>query len=192
MTTLPILPVVLPSHLVGVENGRLPDTLLRTVGPAGGRLFPLAARCWVATWVAAKAAGVDLTYSPGGTYRTLSAQGSLFTERWTTTPLPGRPTTFYAGARWWLKVGKARAARPGTSNHGLGLAIDVASGTEPKNAQPLTPNALRWLIANAVSLGWSWETVPSEPWHLRMVTGDNLPQRVLDIEQYLRAQEVKP
>lgn len=191
MTALPVLPVVMPTDLAGIDNGRLPAHLLTSVGPAGGRLHPLAARCWAATWIAARAAAMDLTYSPGGTYRTLEAQGSLFVQRWTTTPLPGRTSTVYAGQRWWLRRGMAQAARPGTSNHGYGLAIDTASGTTPAGAQSLTPPALRWLIANAVSLGWSWE-LQSEPWHLRMTTGDRLPQRVLDIENYLAAQVGRP
>jgi LAS superfamily LD-carboxypeptidase LdcB len=65
----------------------------------------------------------------------------------------------------------AMLAVPGTSKHNLGIAIDIANANGKR---------LEWLKANAVSFGFSWEVVPSEPWHLRYVCGDNKPQRVLD------------
>ena len=184
--SLPKSPVILPTDLANVTNGALPDSLLRTIGPAGGRLHSLAARAWFGLFVAAKAAGHSLTYTPGGCYRTFQQQADLFPRRWTTRPIPGRPTTVYAGQRWWLMRGMARAARPGTSNHGYGLAIDLATGDTPAAATNLTPAALRWIINNAESLGWSAE-LDSEPWHWRYFAGDRLPQRVLDIEQFLAA-----
>ena len=54
-------------------------------------------------------------------------------------------------------------ATPGKSMHNLGLAIDIANASEPKR--------LNWLIANIKDFGFSWEVVPSEPWHIRLVTG---------------------
>jgi peptidoglycan hydrolase-like protein with peptidoglycan-binding domain len=50
------------------------------------------------------------------------------------------------------------------------LAVDVHSASEPKR--------LNWLIANVKEFGFSWEVVPSEPWHLRYVSGDNAPASV--------------
>jgi zinc D-Ala-D-Ala carboxypeptidase len=50
-----------------------------------------------------------------------------------------------------------RAARPGTSNHQRGLAVDVLVGHEE------TPT-YRWLAANACRHGFR-RTVASEPWH---------------------------
>jgi hypothetical protein len=50
------------------------------------------------------------------------------------------------------------------------LAVDVHSASEPKR--------LNWLIANVKEFGFSWEVVPSEPWHLRYVNGDNAPAAV--------------
>jgi peptidoglycan hydrolase-like protein with peptidoglycan-binding domain len=35
------------------------------------------------------------------------------------------------------------------------------------------------LIANVKEFGFSWEVVPSEPWHLRYVCGDDVPAAVL-------------
>lgn len=50
-----------------------------------------------------------------------------------------------------------RAARPGSSNHQRGLAVDVAVGDEDSPTY-------RWLEANACRHGFR-RTVPSEPWH---------------------------
>ena len=61
-------------------------------------------------------------------------------------------------------------ATPGKSQHNLGLAVDVHSASEPKR--------LNWLIANVKEFGFSWEVVPSEPWHIRYVCGDNPPPTV--------------
>ena len=62
-------------------------------------------------------------------------------------------------------------ATPGKSNHNLGIAVDVHSASEPKR--------LNWLIANVKDFGFSWEVVPSEPWHLRYVCGDTPPPAVV-------------
>ena len=37
---------------------------------------------------------------------------------------------------------------------------------------------MNWLIANVKDFGFSWEVVPEEPWHLRYVSGDNVPAAV--------------
>jgi len=49
------------------------------------------------------------------------------------------------------------AARPGTSNHGLGLALDLAVGAS-------SSSTYRWLSAHAQSYGFV-RTVPAENWH---------------------------
>jgi len=36
------------------------------------------------------------------------------------------------------------------------------------------------LAANATKFGFSWEVLPSEPWHLRFTAGDNTPEAVLE------------
>lgn len=185
MAALPIAPVVRPADLAGQRNGVLDPALLSVV-PGGSRLHHIAARCWGALVVAAKADGIDLTYTPGGCYRDLERQTQLFYARWTTTPVPLRPRTTFAGQTWFLKRGVAQAARPGTSNHGWGLAVDTAGGSSPSSARSLNRRELNWMLANAASCGWSWE-LQSEPWHIRLVTGDRIPQRVLDIEAFLAA-----
>jgi len=51
-----------------------------------------------------------------------------------------------------------------------GIAVDVSDAGNPKR--------LNWLIANVKDFGFSWEVVPEEPWHLRYVSGDNVPAAV--------------
>ena len=212
----PVLPVVIPPAVRLAHNGELAAELLDTIGPNGGRLErSTAARCWRALWVAMAAAGFTgndaLTYTPGGTYRTLKQQETLFLQRWQIADVTndGTPAAidrhkaaghvFYNGAWWQLRPGVARAAVPATSNHGIGCAVDTALGPNPTAARPITSKALTgqtglaWLTApapaaygrvcNAVSLGWSWES-QAEPWHLHLAS-ERIPQRVADVEHYL-------
>jgi nucleoid-associated protein YgaU len=74
------------------------------------------------------------------------------------------------------------AAVPGTSNHGLGLAADLALRNHAGQLVGVTHFFTAWLIANAARFGYSAE-VQSEPWHWRYVAGDKIPQAVLDFEQ---------
>lgn len=55
-----------------------------------------------------------------------------------------------------IKVGTANTpvARPGTSNHGWGRALDLSK----KKAQD-------WIRENGSKYGWCWGEVKSEPWH---------------------------
>jgi hypothetical protein len=66
----------------------------------------------------------------------------------------------------------AMLATPGKSQHNLGLAVDIANASEAKR--------LNWMIANVKKFGFSWEVVPSEPWHLRYVNGDTPPPAVVE------------
>ena len=204
------IPVTMPSTLHGVQNGRLPFTLLTPVyfpGVGHLSLHPLAARAWNAMAVVCYAeTGIKL--STTGTYRSYAAQEQLFLQRMSPIYNPitcSLTTRRWNGKTWWLKRRQAPVATPGTSNHGWGLAIDTGIATTGKVA-PITSNLTvwRWLSRNAVSFGWSWEgaKVPGnwepgqvapagfEPWHLRYVSGDAVPQRVLDVEAFLSA--VKP
>lgn len=193
----PVSPITLPASLACVRNGELPSSALTTIG-TGGRLEHTAARAWAALFIAGQADGVGpFTWTPGGTYRPLSGQVSGFAERWSSVPQQGLPpvTAFYNGGTYYLRTYQdsrgqwryvARSAIPGTSDHGLGIAVDIALGDSQAEAQPITP-ALPWLVRNAASLGWSWEAAtrtPQEPWHLRYFAGDAIPQRVLDIEAF--------
>ena len=165
-----IVPVVLPKDLKGIEPGKLPANLLKAV-PGGGKMHWIAAAAWTAMVEKAKAAGVELKpTSSGDTYRTYESQKSGFLTRYTLEPVAGTSTKTFEGKTWYLKKGMAMLATPGKSQHNLGLAVDVHSASEPKR--------LNWLIANVKEFGFSWEVVPSEPWHLRYVAGDNIPASV--------------
>lgn len=179
---LPIQKVVMPSTLAGITNGKLPDRITKEVGPSG-KLEITAARAWLALVAAAKDAGWDLTYTYGGTFRSYVSQVDLFKRRYTLKFGAKNVTSQsrkWNGQRWWRLRGVAAAATPGKSNHGWGLAIDTALGAHPKDAKPITP-ALGWLVENAPEYGFSWE-LKSEPWHIRYVTGDKIPQAVIDFE----------
>jgi hypothetical protein len=165
-----IVPVVLPKDLKGIEPGKLPANLLKAV-PGGGKMHWIAACAWTAMVEKAKAEGVELKpTSSGDTYREYELQKRGFLSRYQLEPIPGQSTKTFEGKTWYLKKGMAMLATPGKSQHNLGLAVDVHSASEPKR--------LNWLIANVKEFGFSWEVVPSEPWHLRYVCGDNTPASV--------------
>jgi LAS superfamily LD-carboxypeptidase LdcB len=168
---LPIIPVTLCSCLKNAKPGELPAKLLRKI-EGKGQLHHCAADAYEAMDAAANAEGIDLSpTSPADTYRTLAVQEYGFFQRYTTNVIAGQKPRIYQGKAWYLKKGMAMLAVPGTSKHNLGIAIDIANANGPR---------LEWLKKNAVSFGFSWEVIPSEPWHLRYVTGDKKPQRVLD------------
>jgi len=174
----PIRDVVLPAVLSGRTNGKLPaGILVATPGRAGGPVVTLvspAARAWRALEVAAAAAGVILqATSTADSYRSYVVQERTFRERYTTSPLSGQSSKVWNGTRWYQRPGTAMAAVPGTSNHGLAIAVDVANASGGR---------LAWLLGNAERYGWSWE-LQSEPWHIRYVAGDAIPAAVLSFEE---------
>jgi LAS superfamily LD-carboxypeptidase LdcB len=184
----PIAPVVMPADLTGVTNGQLPTNLLRTVH-GGGQLHHLAARAFDALSAEAfEATGMGLTYTHGGTYRSYAQQETLFRSRYIPNGAGGGCKS-WNGQQWCKKYANlATAATPGTSNHGWGLAVDTAydsdlsDGVGPDDAAGITGHpGWSWLLANAGRFGFSWE-LQSEPWHLRYVNGDLVPQAVIDHE----------
>ena len=80
----------------------------------------------------------------------------------------------------------AGCAEPGTSNHGKAIAIDAARGSHPSNAYALNADRGMFLrfVLDAPSFGFSWES-QDELWHIRYVLGDQVAQRVLDIEAFV-------
>jgi D-alanyl-D-alanine carboxypeptidase/Putative peptidoglycan binding domain len=160
-----IVDIKMPADLKGVTPGKLPESLLRPV-PGGGKLHHRAADAWNAMVAKAKADGLELKpTSSGDLYRSYESQLAGFKSRYVLEPVVGTSTKSFEGKTWYLKKGMAMMATPGKSNHNLGIAVDVSSAGEAKR--------LNWLIANVKDFGFSWEVVPSEPWHLRLVTGDN-------------------
>jgi LAS superfamily LD-carboxypeptidase LdcB len=171
MSKYPVVPVKLCSCLKGVKPGELPAKLLRGI-EGKGKLHHCAADAYEAMDAAANAAGIDLSpTSQADTYRSLETQEYGFYQRYTDTPKPAlmkQKPRIYKGKAWYLKKGMAPMAVPGTSNHNLGIAIDIkdASG-----------NRLAWLLANEHLYGFSHE-LDSEPWHIRYVAGDATPDAV--------------
>lgn len=179
---LPILPVTLPSALAGQSNGRLPaNRLVAVPGQDQGAtvtLVAVAAGSWVAMCAAARTAGyLFKATGSGDSYRSYAAQEALFRARYTTTNT-GRDSKTWNGTRYWLRAGLASAAVPGTSNHGWGLAVDVAVELDgDPGPESITDDAVDWLVAHAATYGWSAE-LQSEPWHWRYVAGDTIPAAV--------------
>lgn len=165
----PVKPVVLPADLRGVTPGALPPALLVEVKPYGW-LHHLAADAYHALRSAAVTDGIKpfKPTSAGDTYRSLEMQRAGFMSRYQKQPIPGASTRTWNGETWYLKKGMAPMAVPGSSNHNLGIAVDIwtASGTR-----------LEWMLKNCEKFGWSWE-VQSEPWHIRYVAGDKVPAAV--------------
>ena len=165
-----IVPVKLPISLKNVEPGKLHPSLLRKI-PQGGQLHYLAADAWNAMVDAAKADGIELKpTSSGDTYRSYDAQKTGFLQRYQLEPITNQSTKTFEGKTWYLKKGMAMLATPGKSQHNLGLAVDIHTAGEPKR--------LKWLVSNVLKFGFSWEVVPSEPWHIRYTEGDQVPQAV--------------
>lgn len=128
------------------KNGQMSSSELKSVGGGHSLAFG-AADAFLAMKAAAAEEGVDIKLSDS--YRPLSVQNAIFD--WD----------------WYKQTGKNRkkgttyaAAYPGTSNHGLGRAIDVSG----KAAQD-------WIRKNGEAYGWSWAEGRSvgEPWHFTYV-----------------------
>jgi len=166
----------LPAVLKGAENGRLPVSVLVDIS-GGGKLVSPAARAWEAMHDAAMSGVGTKPFKPTSSadaYRSFPQQLAGFMARFLDAPGPNTTTTTrtHLGKKWYLKKGMAPMATPGTSNHGWGLAVDIWSA----NGQRLD-----WMLQNIAKFGWSWE-VQSEPWHIRYVAGDAIPQAVLEFE----------
>jgi D-alanyl-D-alanine carboxypeptidase len=171
-----VRPVTLPSSIVGLPNGELPNDVLQDVfaadGTKVGRLCAPAARAYQAMVATAAADRVDLRpTSIVDTFRPLTVQTRIFEERYAANGLGGGCKVCEGfGLRCKKSAALASAACPGTSNHGRGIAVDIADVG--------LGGRLAWLEANAGRFGFAWELVPEEPWHIRYTTGDNLPAAV--------------
>lgn len=171
-----VVPVKTPADLKGIKPGELPGHLLRPARGEGGKpcgqLHWLAAAAWAAMCEAAEKDKVILKpVSSGDTYRNFKNQYDAFVTRYQKEPIPGASTRTFEGVKWYKKSPKlASLAAPGTSQHNLGIAVDVHTAGEPKR--------LQWLVDNVRKFGFSWEVVPEEPWHLRYTEGDSVPAAV--------------
>lgn len=124
-------------------NGRLPADALAAI--PGGHLRKDAAAAWNAMNAESiRRFGIHLhPLGPASSYRTLSQQDYL----WDHVEHPHDTN--------WV-------AEPGTSNHGWGLAVDLAT------------RQMRWVIDQiGVKYGWAkkWSDAPGEWWHIKWRPG---------------------
>lgn len=125
----------------GYTNGRLPASVLAPI--KNGQLEKTAAAAWNAMNVEARARGLELL--PNGSkssYRTYAQQVELH--------------NLYEAGKGEL------AAEPGTSNHGWGVAVDLA-----------TQQMRTMLDQIGERYGWAkkWSDAQSEWWHIKYAPG---------------------
>lgn len=196
--SLPKLPMSFPSTLHGQTNGNLPPHLLKQIGVGSALMEVTAARSFMAMFAEARAAGFNIKHV--GHYRSFREQLNLFVARyepvdythyvatpssrrkkWDDAVKYGYPSVYW---RKRLINGKypATAATPGASNHGWGLALDIAEEYDSDSApDPIRQVFVNWLVVNAHRFGVSAE-LDSEPWHWRYVAGDVIPEATLQFE----------
>lgn len=171
MTDYPVRPIVMPANLKDAMNGLLRPDVLRKIGPTSGQLHRNAATAWNCLSMAAFFDKISLDHV--GAYRTLGQQTTLFKQRYSLTPQGRNITRKMNGQTYYLRDGFAPSSTPGMSNHGWGLAIDIAD---------CSGDRLAWLLdGNAEKFGWSWEVKngpQAEAWHIRYVCGDAPPRGV--------------
>lgn len=127
-----------PPELLVYGNGQIPtDALTPLKGFKGHYLWEDAAIAFELLMAAAKDAGITIGVTDS--YRTYESQVRL-----------AKTKGLYAEG--------GLAARPGTSNHGWGTALDLR----------LDSKALAWMRAEAFKYGYV-EDVPREPWHWHYV-----------------------
>lgn len=123
-----------PAELAGYGNGKVPSTRLTPIGQSGHRLFAPAAAAWDGLVAAAATDGVAIRITDS--YRSYDQQVDLVNRK-------------------GLYSEGGLAARPGTSIHGWGLAVD---------ADITDARTLDWIRTNGPRFGFV-EAVPREPWH---------------------------
>jgi hypothetical protein len=114
-------------------NGRIPAGVLQPIGVGNHKLWGPAAQSFKRMVADARAAGVDIGVTDS--YRSYDAQVDV-------------------ARRKGLYSQGGLAAKPGTSNHGWGLSLDL----------DLNNRAQSWMRANAGRYGFVEDT-PREPWH---------------------------
>ena len=123
-----------PPSLVAFGNGNVPATALTPIRQSGHRLYAPAAAAWDGLVSAAAADGVSIRITDS--YRSYDQQVDLVKRK-------------------GLYSEGGLGARPGTSNHGWGLAVD---------ADVNDARTLDWIRTNGPRFGYV-EAVPREPWH---------------------------
>ena len=185
--TLPYKKLVVPSGLKGQINGRLDKNLLVRV-KTGGKMYKEAAVAFNKMYSAALAAGIQLRNI--GDYRSYDGQFAMFIDRYEVAkpkdPRLGKKNTVarkFDGKTWILKKGRAPSATPDPtgksgSNHGWGLAIDLAVEGKGGNIVGMAsaPKAFKWLCENAPTYGFylqgsNMKSPEFEHWHWQWCDG---------------------
>jgi len=122
-----------PADLVQYGNGRIPANALESIGRGGHRLWSPAADAFQAMTATARRDGVTIGVTDS--YRSYDQQVDL-------------------ARRKGLYSQGGLAAKPGTSEHGWGLSLDLDLGSK----------AQAWMRKHAGEYGFK-ENVPREPWH---------------------------
>jgi LAS superfamily LD-carboxypeptidase LdcB len=144
-------------------NGRLEDSELEVIDTRGRKLLKGDPANKFKQMVAA-AAKEGVTIRLTGGYRTFATQQAIFDwGRYVRTGGSLTDTKASNGQRYKINELNTRAAFPGTSNHGLGKAIDVA-GNDARN----------WIKHNGFKYNWSWYEGRNinEDWHFTYTTVD--------------------
>jgi hypothetical protein len=139
-----VSPAPIRGRQLGVQRNGV-FTEANTAPIAAGRLWTEAALTWNAMHAAYVAAGGHpndfLPTGPASSARSFAQQVSLKAQ--------------------WTALGQPqKAATPGTSNHGWGIAVDCPSG-----------RAQAWMLRHGGEYGWSHDEGAGvgEPWHFRYV-----------------------
>lgn len=128
-----------PGDTAGLENGHVPDTLLCPLPQTGESLRSDAAEAFIEL---------------DGAYRSEFGRPMCVTDSY-------RP--YHEQVRLFQEMLPGMAARPGTSAHGMGVAVDLCGGVnEPETVEH------RWMLEHAPAYGWDnpdWARSGFEPWH---------------------------
>jgi D-alanyl-D-alanine carboxypeptidase len=122
-----------PSDLAAYGNGRIPASSLSSINVGNHRLWAPAAQAFQQMSAAAAREGVTLKVTDS--YRSYEQQVDV----------ANRKGLYSQGGL---------AAKPGTSDHGWGLSLDLG----------LDSKAQTWMRTNGARYGFR-ENVPREPWH---------------------------
>lgn len=122
-----------PTELTKYGNGRIPADAMHPIGVGQHRLWEPAAKAFTQLRADAERAGVTIGVTDS--YRDMAGQEKVAREK-------------------GLHSQGGLAARPGTSNHGWGVAVDL----------DLDARAQTWMRDNGHRYGFV-EDVTREPWH---------------------------
>jgi LAS superfamily LD-carboxypeptidase LdcB len=127
----------LPLYNAGYRNGKLPQSILESIGP-GHSMYREAAQKYKE--MSQAAASNDVTLTINSSYRDVASQISALSQY-----------GLYDGVKSKTNPNGYGAAVPGTSDHGWGMAVDIDL------------QAYTWLTANAATYGFA--TIPRDPVH---------------------------